>query len=212
MYRSSQVNTSPIKMLIEKAASFDAIIFDLDGTLADTMPLHYRACQEVCNPKGFDFPVDFFLSEAGRPTTDVFVDLIKKLDLKVDAIELAEEKENRFLEILPEVKFIPEIQEIFSTFKGSKKLAIGSGGRRTSVVKTLQALGIEDDFDAIVSANEVLKHKPYPDTFIKCANLMEIAPEKCIVFEDGDPGIKAAFAANMSVIDIRKHTKIPFLG
>lgn len=193
--------------MIDLIKQHQAIIFDLDGTLADTMPLHYKASQEICNSFGFDFPLDYFLQEAGRPTIDVFVDLMQKLNNGLDGKALAIKKEDRFLELLPTVTPINEVFAIAQKFHGKIPLAIGSGGQRKAVEETLNALGIMNMFDAIVSADDVIKHKPHPDTFLKAAKIMGIPPELCIVFEDGPPGIQAAIAAKMDVIDIRAYLK-----
>ena len=182
---------------------YDAIIFDLDGTLADTMPLHLEACQLVCRAKGFDFPEDFFYEEAGKPTITVFKDLMKKLDLPYDGAELGQAKEEKVLELMPKVGFVSEVKEIFDRFKGQKKYAIGSGGQRHTVELTLRILQIPNEFDAIVSCDDVPAHKPDPTTFLKAAELIGVTPEKCIVLEDGDPGIQAAISAKMDYLDIR---------
>lgn len=190
--------------MIELAAPYEGIIFDLDGTIADTMPLHYQASQEICNAYGFDFPITYFFSEAGRPTIDVFVDLMKILNNGLDGEKLATAKEKRFLELLPTVKPIDKVLAVANHFHNKIPLAIGSGGQRLAVEATLSTLGITDLFASIVSADDVKKHKPYPDTFLKCASHMGISPEKCIVFEDGPPGIVAAKKAKMAVIDINE--------
>ena len=197
--------------MIELIKQHKAIIFDLDGTLADTMPLHYKASQEICNAYDFDFPLDYFLQEAGRPTVDVFIDLMKILNTGLDGKLLALKKEKRFLELLPSVNVIEEVFAVAKKFHGIIPLAIGSGGQKTAVLETLGALGITHLFDAIVTADDVLKHKPFPDTFLKAATLMGVTPEECIVFEDGPPGIEAAITAKMDVIDIRKYVTAKFL-
>ena len=184
-------------------SKYQAIIFDLDGTLADTMPLHYEACNLVCEKRGFQFPLDFFYAEAGKPTTEVFLNLMKLKNLTYDGLVLGEEKEQKVLEIMHKVTFVEPVKEIFDFYKGKLKYAIGSGGQRVTVDLTLKNLNISNDFDAIVTCDDVAKYKPHPDTFIKAAELMGIDPQKCIVFEDGDPGIEAAKAANMDYLDIR---------
>lgn len=184
-------------------SKYDAIIFDLDGTLADTMPLHYEACNAVCEKRGFSFPLDFFYAEAGKPTTEVFLNLIKLKKLSFDGLELGEEKEKKVLDLMHKVTFVNPVKEIFDFYKGKKKFAIGSGGQRVTVDLTLKYLDISNDFQAIVTCDDVTKHKPNPETFLKAAELMDINPEKCIVFEDGNPGIEAAIKANMDYLDIR---------
>lgn len=191
--------------MIELVKKFEGLIFDLDGTLADTMPLHYQASQDICNTYGFDFPLDYFYAQAGRPTVDVFVDLIKILKLPLDGKEIAHQKEKRFLELLPTVKPLQKVYEVAQFYYGNKPMAIGSGGDKVTVLKTLEILQAKNLFNSIVSANDVQKHKPFPDTFLKCAEEMGVLPENCVVFEDGPPGIEAAKAAGMAVIDVREY-------
>lgn len=183
----------------------EGIIFDLDGTLADTMPLHYKACQLVCLEKGFDFPLDFFIEKAGMPTITVFELLIKDLNKNIDGAILGQAKEDKFLELVHEVQPIPLVDELLVKNKGKRKLAIGSGGQIHTIDLILKAINRTDDFDSIVGCEHVSNHKPHPDTFLLAAEQMGLAPEKCIVLEDGDPGIEAAKSAGMDWIDVRNH-------
>jgi len=191
--------------MIDLVLPYKGIVFDLDGTIADTMPLHYQASQEICNEHGFDFPLSYFLSEAGRPTIDVFVDLMKILGNDLDGKKLATDKERRFLELLPTVNPIKEVMAVANHYYNKIPLAIGSGGQRKAVEETLNTLGITHLFASIVSADDVKKHKPHPDTFIKCAQEIGIPANQCIVFEDGPPGIVAAKKAQMGVVDINMY-------
>lgn len=192
--------------MIKLPKKYKAFIFDLDGTLADTMPVHYKACQIVCNQKGFDFPEDYFYQEAGKPTLEVFRNLIKKLGIEgVDGNVLGQAKEEEFLKLIPTVKPLSIIADVAQSHKGKIPMAIGSGGQRHSVDLTLDVIGYNGFFDAVVSCDDVEKHKPHPDTFLKAAKQMGVAPEDCVVFEDGDPGIKAAEAAGMMVVDVRPY-------
>ena len=190
--------------MIKFPCNYKALIFDLDGTLADTMPVHYKACQIVCNKYGFDFPEDFFYAEAGKPTLAVFELLIKKLGKDLDGSLLGIEKEAVFLSLIHEVKPLDLIAEIAVFNKGKVPIAIGSGGQRRSVDLTLEAIGMANYFDVIVSCDDVKKFKPNPETFIKAATQMNVAPKDCLVFEDGDLGINAARNGGMMVVDVRQ--------
>lgn len=191
--------------MIKLPKEYKAFIFDLDGTLADTMPVHYEACQIVCNEKGFDFPEDYFYQEAGKPTLEVFRNLVKMLDRKEDGNELGQAKEQKFLELIPTVKPLDLVADLAKSHKGKIPMAIGSGGQRHSVDLTLKVIGFDGFFDSVVSCDDVEKHKPNPDTFLKAAQEMGVNPEDCVVFEDGDPGINAAKAAGMQWIDVREY-------
>ena len=190
--------------MIKFPCNYKALIFDLDGTLADTMPVHYKACQIVCNKYGFDFPEDFFYAEAGKPTLAVFELLMKKLGKDLDGSLLGIEKEAVFLSLIYEVKPLDLIAEIAVFNKGKVPIAIGSGGQRRSVDLTLEAIGMSDYFDIIVSCDDVKKFKPNPETFLKAATQMNVAPKDCLVFEDGDLGIDAARNGGMMVVDVRQ--------
>jgi HAD superfamily hydrolase (TIGR01509 family) len=181
------------------------LIFDIDGTLVDTMPIHYKACQLVCNKYGFDFPLDFFYAHAGIPTIPTFHLLKDKLKLNFDATELGLEKEAMYMEIISEVKPLKEVYDIVLKYKGILPMSLGTGATREVALRNLEAAGIIGIFDIIVTAEDVINHKPAPDTFLLCAKKMGIAPEYCQVFEDADPGITAALAGGMRVIDIRQY-------
>lgn len=191
--------------MIDLVASYEGIIFDLDGTIADTMPLHYQASQEICNELGFDFPLEYFFSEAGRPTVDVFSDLMELLENGHDGVLLATAKEKRFLELLPTVKPVEDVFKVAQFYHGKIPLAIGSGGQKLAVYKTLETLGITTLFDSIVSADDVENHKPYPDTFLQCAKEIGVPPTRCIVFEDGPPGFVAAKSASMGLVNVNDY-------
>lgn len=192
--------------MIKLPDNYKALIFDLDGTLADTMPAHYKACQIVCNKYGFDFPEDFFYAEAGKPTLEVFELLMEKIGKDLDGRALGVEKEAVFLTLIHEIKPLELIAEIARENKNKVPMAIGSGGQRISVDLTLDAIGMTGYFDSVVSCDDVTKYKPHPETFLKAAKEMGVDPEDCVVFEDGEPGIDAAKAGGMMVVDIR-----PFL-
>lgn len=193
--------------MIEIPEGIKAIIFDLDGTLADTMPVHYKACQIACNSLGFDFPEDYFYAEAGKPTLEVFQNLMVKLNLPHDGKAVGQQKEEQFLELISEVTPLKIVSDVADEYKGKLPMAIGSGGQAHSVDLTLKVIGYDNFFDAVVSCDDVKHHKPHPETFLLAAEKMGVNPEDCVVFEDGDPGINAAKSANMQYIDVREYLK-----
>ena len=145
--------------MIKLPCNYKALIFDLDGTLANTMPVHYKACQIVCNKYGFNFPEDFFYDQAGKPTLEVFKLLIKKLDKNLDATALGTEKEIVFLSLIHEVEPLSLITDVAVLNKGKVPMAIGSGSQRKSVDLTLEAIGMSNYFDVVVSCDDVNKFK-----------------------------------------------------
>lgn len=184
-----------------------ALIFDVDGTLLDTMDLHYRACQAVCQPKGFDFPYDFFLAWAGIPAHKTFEGLMQKLNLPLDGYALAEEKEKVFATLIPEIKPLEPVLAFAKAHYGKLPMALGTGLQRPMLEAMMKHSQIGYLFDCWVSADDVARPKPDPETFLKGAALMKVAPEHCLVFEDGVPGIEAAKSGGMHVLDVR-----PFLN
>ena len=182
-----------------------ALIFDIDGTLVDSMPIHYKASKLVCNAYGFDFPLDFFYKHAGTPTLKVFQMLIAEKGLNLDSEELGREKEEKYLELLKEVKPLQAVYNVALEYKDKLPIALGTGATREIAYRTLEAAGLSNQFAIIVTADDVTNGKPAPDTFLLCAKKMGIAPHYCQVFEDGDAGITAALAGGMMVTDIRKY-------
>jgi len=181
---------------------FAALIFDLDGTVADSMPAHFKAWCLALEDHGAPhvFPEDVFYAMGGRPTRDIVEILNGEQGLKLDPDAVALAKKRHFLNCLDEVKFVDEVIEFARANHGHVPMAIASGGGRIVVEKTLQALGISDMFDEVVTANDVENGKPAPDIFLEAARLLGVEPAGCVVFEDAPAGIEAARAAGMEVV------------
>ena len=177
---------------------FGAYIFDCDGTLADTMPLHYRAWTRVVADLGGHFPEDLFYALGGRSTGEIFAQLREEHGLVVPDLEQAMAlKERYFMELLPGVRPVAAVVEVARQNHGRLPLAVASGGPRSNVVPTLRALGIEGLFDAIVCVEDYARAKPCPDPFLEAARQLDVAPAACLVFEDSPLGLRAAEAAGM---------------
>ena len=189
---------------LEIPPHIEALIFDIDGTLVDTMPTHYKACQITCRKYGFDFPLEFFVANAGRPTLAVFEDLIKEKRFDLDGRKLGIEKEIVLESLIEEFTPMSIIADTAIQYFKKLPMALGTGGTRLIAKKTIEAVQLEDYFDVVITADDVKDFKPHPETFLICAEQLGVAPEKCLVFEDGEPGIEAAISANMEYIDIRK--------
>ncbi len=183
----------------------EALLFDMDGTLIDTMGLHYKACQIVCNELGFDFPLEYFNEKAGIPTLTVFEMLMEDLNLPYNGIELGEKKETKFVELLPEVKRLDFVADIAIANYQKMPMAICTGGTREVVEKTLEATDMKKYFEVIVTADDVQNSKPDPETFLKASEILGVEPGVCQVFEDGEQGIIAGERAKMIVTDIRPY-------
>jgi beta-phosphoglucomutase family hydrolase len=176
---------------------FDAYIFDCDGTLADTMPLHYRAWCAALKEHNAEFPEALFY-ELGGVTTERIVEMLnERHGHSMPVRETAMYKDNLFIELIPQTLPIEPVVELVRQFHSVKPLAVASGGTRVIVTKILDALGILKKFDAVVTAEDCQRGKPAPDPFLEAAHRLGVVPERCLVFEDTTAGIAAAKAAGM---------------
>ena len=188
-------------------ANTRALIFDCDGTLADTMPIHYRAWARILAPRGIPFDEIRFYQLGGMPTGKIIRVLSNETGVPVANAEIdamIHEKESIFLSLLHEVEPLAGIVGIAERFRGRLPMAVASGGYRDVVRRTLDAIGIRDWFDAMVCAEDTANHKPEPDVFLEAAaRLGKIPAEACVVFEDTDIGLEAARRAGMIGVDVR---------
>jgi HAD superfamily hydrolase (TIGR01509 family) len=184
------------------AGSFRAYLFDCDGTIVDSMPLHYIAWKTVFSEWNCLFPEDLFYSWGGKPTREIIATLNEMHGLAMPVEALAEHKEELYFKMLPQLKAIPEVMEIIEAEHGRIPFAVVSGGRRISVTKALSALYLMDRFETIVSSEDYVNSKPAPDAFLVAAARLGVAPEDCLVFEDTDLGIQAATAARMASVRV----------
>ena len=196
------MSVEPAKSRAESAAP-TAAIFDLDGTLADTMPVHYRVWIDIAARYGIDFPEDTFYSMGGIPTAKIAAMLAAKQGLAFDPVAVAREKEQLVLQRVGEVLAIPAVVEIARRCRVAGPIAIGSGGSRAMVERTLRQIGLYDWFPVIVTAEDTAHHKPEPDVFLEAARRMNVHPNICTVYEDTDIGLEAARRAGMRGIDVR---------
>ncbi len=182
---------------------FAALIFDCDGTLADTMPGHFAAWVAALRAGGGDITEERFYSLAGVTSAAIIEILNNEHGYTLDIPETVQDKETRYVESLHSVREITAVADIARAYHGKVPLAVASGGLRSVVHATLDAIHLRPLFDAVVTAEDVIHGKPAPDIFLRAAEMLGVAPKDCIVYEDGDPGIVAARAAGMRVIDVR---------
>jgi HAD superfamily hydrolase (TIGR01509 family) len=184
------------------AGPFRAYLFDCDGTIADSMPLHYIAWKQSLAEWGCTFDEDVFYAWGGKPATKIIADLNQMQSLQMPVEALAEHKENLYFSLLPQLKPIPEVLEIIKAEHGKIPFAVVSGGRRNSVTSSLTTLGLMDRFETIVGAEDYEHGKPAPDAYLIAAARLGIEPKDCLVFEDTDMGIEAATAAGMASVKV----------
>jgi HAD superfamily hydrolase (TIGR01509 family) len=181
---------------------FAAYLFDCDGTIADSMPLHYVAWKQTLTENNCDFPEKLFYDWGGIPTDKIVALLNEKHGLAMPVEHVVATKEDRFYELLPTLKVIPEVLEHIHAKHGHIPFAVVSGGTRESVSKTLTILGLLDRFDILVCSDDYKRGKPDPEAYLMAAQQLGVAPEKCLVFEDTDLGIQAAKSAGMQWVKI----------
>lgn len=192
------------------AGDFAGYIFDLDGTLIDTMPLHYRAWDAAMRQVGLQAPLDedLFYSLGGVPTRRVAELIAEHYRLTIDPEVVFHHKESLFREIQGDAQLIAPVAEFARRVARTHPVAIASGGPREIVRRSLELAGLAPLFKVVVSADDVVQGKPAPDMFLLAAKLMGVPPEKCLVFEDAEPGMRAAEAAGMPWVRVASRKNI----
>ena len=186
---------------------FEAYIFDMDGTLVDTMPAHYLSWREVAQKHGLDFTEDRFYSLGGMPTERIFAMLSEEQGVPLDPEECAHEKENAFINMISEVEPIEPVLDVVRENHQKVPLAVATGAMQWVMHRILDQLELRQYFQAFVASEDTERHKPFPDVFLEAARRLKVDPARCCVYEDAQLGIDAAKAAGMHVIDVRKfHT------
>jgi beta-phosphoglucomutase-like phosphatase (HAD superfamily) len=183
------------------------LIFDCDGTLADTMPMHWRAWQMITQRHDLHFPEDRFYSLGGVPSRDILKMLAEEQGRSLDHIALAHEKENVYLPLMAEVEPIYDVVEIARTNFGKVPMAVASGGTQPIIVQVLEKLKIRHLFAAVVTSEMVTLQKPAPDIFLEAARRIGVEPKFCRAYEDTDLGLQAIRSAGMEAVDVRKLTR-----
>src|SRR5687767_8744057 len=160
--------------MLEIPSHVRGLIFDCDGTIADTMPLHYQAWLAALQEHSIDFPEAMFYEMAGIPTRRIIEILNEKHGYNLPVDEATDRKENLFIEMIPKVAPIEPVVTLVRQFHGQLPLAVATGGTRAICHKTLQALGLDGYFQAIVTADDVEHGKPAPDIFLEAARRLDV--------------------------------------
>lgn len=180
------------------------LIFDCDGTLADTMPLHWHAWQIVTQRHNLHFPEDRFYAFGGVPSRDILKLLAREQGRSLDYIAIAHEKEETYLPLIAKTKPVHAVVEIARANHGKIPMAVASGGTQKIIGLVLDHLKIRHLFDAVVTSEMVKNQKPAPDIFLEAARRIGVEPRFCRGYEDTDLGLTAIRAAGMDAVDVRK--------
>jgi beta-phosphoglucomutase family hydrolase len=181
---------------------YDGLIFDMDGTLADTMPTHFVAWSRSLAEHGIEFSEERFYALGGVPAPVIIEMLAEEQGKTIDAHAAAEAKEVLFLKLLDEVQPVLRVKAIAEFHREHLPMAIATGSPRWVAEKILNKLGIREWFGAVVGAEDVVNPKPAPDTYLRAAELIGVDPRRCHAFEDTELGMQAARYAGMRVVDI----------
>jgi len=180
------------------------IIFDCDGTLADTMPLHWHAWQAIARRHRLHLPQDRFYTLGGVPTRDILKMLSQEQGVPIDHIAVAHEKEAEYLPLIEQVEPVNTVVAVAREHHGKIPMAVASGGTKQIITQVLEHLGIARLFQAIVTSEDVARQKPAPDIFLEAARRIGVPPRFCRAYEDTELGLQAIRAAGMEAVDVRE--------
>ena len=180
------------------------IVFDCDGTLADTMPLHWRAWQVISRRHGFSLPEERFYSLGGVPSRDILKMLSAEQGIALNPLAVSHEKEAEYLPLIAQVEPINSVVGVARENYGKIPMAVASGGTKDIIEQVLEHLGIRELFQAIVTSEDVVNQKPAPDISLEAARRIGVPPQFCRAYEDTDLGMQAIRAAGMEAVDVRE--------
>jgi HAD superfamily hydrolase (TIGR01509 family) len=181
---------------------FKAYLFDCDGTIADSMPLHYKAWKKALAEWNCEFEEKLFYEWGGVPVAEIISRLNARDGLSMPVEAVARRKEEFYFELLPELQAVAEVLDHINIAHGRIPFAVVSGSTKESVTASLVALQLLDRFETMVCAGDYLKSKPDPEAFLLAAARLGVAPEFCLVFEDTEMGIQAATTAGMAAVKV----------
>lgn len=197
-------STNPQTLANAMHTRYDALIFDCDGTLADTMPGHYVSWRKTMSRYGISFTEERFYALGGVPTVKIIEMLAAEAGLTLDAAAVAQEKEQAFHEVsLASVKPVEPVVAIARQYRDKMPVAVATGSAGWAARVVLEHIGVLDWFQTLVAAEDTENHKPEPDVYLEAARRLKVDPTRCCAFEDTDMGLESARRAGMTAIDIR---------
>lgn len=182
---------------------YSALIFDCDGTLADTLPVHFRAWQAAFDPYGASLPEDWFYDRTGLTAVEFIRAFNQTFGYTIDEQSVDAERQQHFANLIDQVQAVRAVATIAQANYGKVPMAVASNGQQSVVESTVKAIRLRSLFETIVTLNDVQFGKPAPDLFLLAAERMGVSPSECIVYEDSDLGLEAAERAGMRWVDVR---------
>ncbi|PJG83634.1 beta-phosphoglucomutase family hydrolase [Caviibacterium pharyngocola] len=183
---------------------YDGLIFDMDGTVIDTMPSHKQAWDRVGNEMGYPLDGNIMYQLGGAPVRTIAQAMMEQARMPLDFIDEVISLKRRYgIELIMQHATLLPAANVVKHYTGRKPLALGTGSHRRITEMLLDKFELQNHFNAVVTAEDVSRHKPEPDTFLRCAELLKVNPQSCVVFEDADLGVQAGLAAGMDVFDVR---------
>jgi beta-phosphoglucomutase family hydrolase len=179
---------------------YKGIVFDMDGTLIDSMGSHTEAWRQTCEQYGYPFDGEYIHNLGGVPTREIVKILNEKYGLNHDLDEVTETKRQAFLAIAQRARVIDDTFAVMQRYQGILKMGVGTGSERSNAIRMLTEAGLLDRVDTVVTASDVTYGKPHGETFLTVAKNMGLTPKECVVFEDTEIGRQAAQNAGMDCI------------
>ncbi|WP_404341771.1 HAD family hydrolase [Pseudoalteromonas mariniglutinosa] len=184
-------------------SAYAGIVFDMDGTLIDSMGGHLQAWQQTCEAFGYEFDFDFMYGLGGVPTLATIDILNEKYQRDHDPQQVAKRKHEFWLAMQHQPVVIADTLAVLDNYKSIMPVGVGTGAERDHAVQLLTDTGLIDKIQALVTASDVRQGKPHPETFLTVAKQLGVAPSKCVVFEDTQIGYQAAQRAGMDCILVK---------
>ncbi|MBF2047004.1 MAG: HAD family phosphatase [Elainella sp. C42_A2020_010] len=198
-----RINQHPLDPRIAPQSPYTALIFDCDGTLAHTLPVHFQVWQAALGKFGAVLAQDWYYERTGLTAAAFAKAFNQTFGHDIDEQKLEAERQQQFARLIHQVQAVPAVAAIAEANYGKVPMAVASNGQKSVVESTIEAIGLRSLFDTIVTLNDVAAGKPEPDLFLLAAERMGVAPSDCIVYEDSNLGLEAAQRAGMRWIDVR---------